>query len=130
MIFLFLYCFPTLTSKCPKGRFVALWFIYDPRHEKICFCISKNKDAAQVTAQLISAFVFSTKTLQTLYFLNPKFQASSHVRLLYSSVCVGPGLKPRRQVLSRLCSYLVVNPPPRITIQPELMGRLGSWADV
>ena len=27
MIFLLFYCFPTLTSKCPKGRFVALWFI-------------------------------------------------------------------------------------------------------
>ena len=28
MIFLLLYCFPTLTSKCQKGRFVALWFIF------------------------------------------------------------------------------------------------------
>ena len=27
MIFLLLHCFPTLSSKCPKGRFVALRFI-------------------------------------------------------------------------------------------------------
>ena len=28
MIFLLLHCFPTLSLKCPKGRFVALRFIY------------------------------------------------------------------------------------------------------
>ena len=28
MIFLLLHCFHTLSSKCPKGRFVALRFIY------------------------------------------------------------------------------------------------------
>ena len=29
--------------------------------------------------------------MKSLYFLNPKFQASIHLRWLYSSVCVGPG---------------------------------------
>ena len=29
-----------------------------------------------------------------MYFLNPKFQASSHLLWLYSPVCVGPGRKP------------------------------------
>ena len=29
MIFQHLHCFPTLKSKCPKGRFVALRLIYD-----------------------------------------------------------------------------------------------------
>ena len=43
-----------------------------------------------VTANLISAFVFATRIIQFLYFLNPKFQASSLSLCLYSSVCVGP----------------------------------------
>ena len=72
------------------------------------FCICENKDADQlrgnreaVTAKLISAFVFATKIVQSLYFLNPKFQASSHLVRLYSPVCVGPGRKPRRPVFSQ-----------------------------
>ena len=57
------------------------------------FCICENK--------LISVFVFATRILQFLYFLNPKFQASSHLLWLYSPVCVGPGQKPRRPVFSQ-----------------------------
>ena len=54
-------------------RFVALYlYIYKSRHEKTCFCICAK---AKVTAQLISAFVFATKMVQCLFFLNPKFQA-------------------------------------------------------
>ena len=34
--------------------------------------------------------------MQSLFFLNAKFQVSSHVLWLCSSVCVGPGLKPDR----------------------------------
>ena len=41
---------------------------------KPVFCICENKDADQ----LRSAFVFTTRIVQSLYFLNPKFQASSH----------------------------------------------------
>ena len=54
-----------------------------------------------VTAQLISAFVFAIRIVQSLYYLNPKFQASSHLLWLYSPVCVGPGRKPRRPVFSQ-----------------------------
>ena len=46
----------------------------EPRHEKNCFCICENKSANYVTAQLISAFGFATFKVQSLYFLNPKFQ--------------------------------------------------------
>ena len=38
-----------------------------------------------VTVQLISTFVFDTQTIQSLYFLNPKFQASSHLLWLYTA---------------------------------------------
>ena len=32
-----------------------------------------------VTAQLISAFVFAIRIVQSLYYLTPKFQASNHI---------------------------------------------------
>ena len=64
------------------------------------FCICENKDADQlrgycfaVTAKLISVFVFAIWIVQYLYFLNPKFLASSHLLWLYSPVCVGPDWK-------------------------------------
>ena len=51
--------------------------------------------------KLISAFVFATWIVQSLYYLYPKFQASSHLLWLYSTVCVGPGQKPQRPVFSQ-----------------------------
>ena len=59
---------------------------YEPRCEKIGFFASQISCA--VTAQLISAFVFAIRIVQSLYYLNPKFQASSHLLWLYSLVCV------------------------------------------
>ena len=47
-----------------------------------------------VTAKLISAFVFATRIVTFLSFLNPKFQASINLLCLYSSVCVEPVRKP------------------------------------
>ena len=63
---------------------------------KPTICICENKGADQVTAKLISAFVFVTRIVRSLYFLNTKFHASSHLLLLCSLVCVGPGRKPQR----------------------------------
>ena len=94
---------------------------------KPAFCICENKGADQlrgdreadqrlcfrnsfaVTAKLISAFVFATRIVQSPYFLNPKFQASSHLLWVYSPVCVGPGLKPRRPVFSERGSFQYVH---------------------
>ena len=58
---------------------------------KPTFCICENKDADQLRG---SASVFATWIVQYLYFLNTKFQASSHLHWLHSLVCVGPGQKP------------------------------------
>ena len=44
--------------------------------------------------KLISAFVFATRIVQFLYYLNPIFPASSHLLCLYRSVYVGPDRKP------------------------------------
>ena len=76
---------------------------YEPHHEKTCFfCICENIGADQLHR---SAPLFSLHIVQSFYFLNPKYQASSHLLSLYSSVCVGPGRKPQRQVFSRSGSY-------------------------
>ena len=62
------------------------------------FCLGENKGADP--AKLISAFVFTTRIVQFLFYLNLKFQASSSFLSLYRPVCVGPGRKPRRAVFS------------------------------
>ena len=56
---------------------------------KLAFAYAKTKPqiSCAVTALLISTFVFATSRVQSLFYLNPKFQASSHLLWLYSSVC-------------------------------------------
>ena len=66
---------------------------------------TNNLQPQSVTAKLISAFVFATRIVQFLFYLNPKLQASSSFLRLYSPVCVGPGRKPRRPVFSRRGSF-------------------------
>ena len=99
-------------------------FIYFPFHllpilstpiwaatwENRIFAYAKTKTQISfaVTAKLISAFVFATWIVQSLCFLNPKFQVSSHLLWLYSPVCVGPGRKPRRPVFWRRGSFCLL----------------------
>ena len=70
---------------------------YEPRYEKTFFFAyakTKTQISCAVTAQLITAFVFAIWIVQSLFYLNPKFQASGHLVGLYSLVRVGPGRKP------------------------------------
>ena len=83
------------TCLCNMQRLFKAVKWYEPRHEKTGFLQMRKQ---RRTAKLISSFVFATRILQSLYFLNPKFQASSHLLWLYSPVCVRPGRKPRRPV--------------------------------
>ena len=64
------------------------------------FRIRESKDADRLPGKPIGAFVFAVQIVQFLFYLNTKFQASSHLLLLYSPVCVGPGWRPRRPVFS------------------------------
>ena len=59
--------------------------------ENRIFAYAKTKGQISfvVNAKLISTFVFPTRIVQSLFFLIPKFQASSHLLWLYSPVCVG-----------------------------------------
>ena len=69
---------------------------------KPTFCICENKDADQLRGNREADQRLCFRYIvQSLYFLNPKFQASSHLLWLYSLVCVGPGRKPRRLVFSQ-----------------------------
>ena len=55
---------------------------------------TKTQISFAVTAKLIITFVFATRIVLFLFYLNPKFQASSSFLCLYRSVCVGPVRKP------------------------------------
>ena len=64
------------------------------------FCICE-KQRRRSAAQLISTFDFTIRIVQSLYYLNPKFQSLSHLLHLYSLVCVGPARNHRRPVFSQ-----------------------------
>ena len=86
----------------PKDKWAASW-----ENRLFAFAKTKTQISFAVTAKLISAFVFATQIVQFLFYLNPKFQASSYILWLHSPVCVGPGRKPRRPVYSeRGSNYL------------------------
>ena len=97
-----------LGSVCDQFLVIAyLLLLYEPRSEKTIFAYAKTKTQISftVTVKLISAFVFATRIVQSLYFLYPKFRASSHLVWLYSPVCLGPGRKPRITRLILLNSF-------------------------
>ena len=60
----------------------------------ICICENKGADQLRGNREADHAFVFATRIVQFLCYLNPKFQASSSFLCLYRPVCVGPGRKP------------------------------------
>ena len=64
-------------------------------NQQSAYVKTKAQISCAVTAQLISAFVFAIQILQSVVFLNLKFQASSLLLWLYSPVCAGPGHKPK-----------------------------------
>ena len=78
------------------------------------FCICENKDADQLRSNREAdqrlCFRYMAWIVQSLFYLNPKLQASSHLLWLCSLVCVGPCRKPRRPVFSQRGSYISVNP--------------------
>ena len=92
------------------------WISHNEAHmspvvRKLLFCMNaktKTQISFAVTAKLISAFVFTTYIVQSLYFLYTKFHTYSPLVWLYSPVYVESGRKPRRAVFSQGGSYNVV----------------------
>ena len=78
----------------------------EPRQERTRFLHMRKQ--RRRSAMLISTFVFTTWTVWSLYFLNLKFQASSHLLWLYSRTCVQRGWKARRQAFSRCCLFKMI----------------------
>ena len=58
-----------------SDKWAASW-----ENQQSAYVKTKMQMSFAVTAKLISAFVFATWIVQYLYFLNPKFQASSHLQ--------------------------------------------------
>ena len=58
---------------------------------KPTICIGENIGGNREADQ---RFVYATRIVQFLFYLNPKFQASSSFLCLCSPVCVGPVRKP------------------------------------
>ena len=75
------------------------------RKPAFAYAKTKTQISFAVNEKLISAFVFATPIVQSLYFLNPTFPVSSYLLWSYSPVCVRPGRKPRRPVFSQRGSY-------------------------
>ena len=63
-------------------------------NQQSAYAKTKAQISFAVTAKLISAFVFATRIVQFLFYLNPKFQASSSFLCFYGLVCVRPFRKP------------------------------------
>ena len=78
----------------------ALSKTFEPVHEKtnnLHRWKQRRRSASRlfaVTVKLISAFVFATRIVQSLSYLNTKFQASNHLLWLYKPVCVRPDRNP------------------------------------
>ena len=84
--------------------------ISEPLYEKTVFCICENKDADQLRGnrEADQRLCFRYTIVQSLYFLNPKFEASRHILWLYSQICVKTGRKPQRPVFLQRGSFILI----------------------
>ena len=88
------------------------------RKRCIAFAKTKTQISCAVTAQLISVFIFAAWIVQSLFFLNLKFQASSLFLRLCRLVCVIPGQEVHRPIfgvssVSLLIVETTIYEPPR-----------------
>ena len=72
--------------------------LFEPPHGKTNNLHMRKQNHRSVTAKLISAFVFATRIVHFLFYLNRKFHASCSFLCLYRSVCVRPVRKPHSSV--------------------------------
>ena len=76
-------------------------------NQQSSYAKTKTQISFAMTAKLISAFVFDTRIVHFLFFLNLKSQASSHVLCLCSSACVRPVRKPNCLISHEAARMLV-----------------------
>ena len=106
------FCFVVDVMNCmnwekrtPTGihKWAAAW-----ENQQSAYAKTKTQISFAVTTKLISPFVFATRILQFLNYLNPKFQASSCLLWLFRLVCVRPGGEPKLLVFSCTGSNMFV----------------------
>ena len=93
-----------------------------------CICENKGADQLRGNREADQQLCFRYTDSTTLYFLNPKFQDSSHLLCLYSPVYVRPGQKPRRPVFSKRGSYEPLLDKPCLCAQQRLGSSLALKA--
>ena len=83
--------------------------LHDAAYHEKTRILPMQKTNAQIscaiTAQLISAFIFASRIVKSIFFLMPKFQASSLFLWLLRLVCVRADWIPQRPVFSRRGSH-------------------------
>ena len=82
--------FPASSHLLLLYSLVCVAYVLKPHTVSWFFHNVAHMSRPMVTAKLISAFVFATRIVQFLFYLNPKFQASSSFLCLYRPVCVRP----------------------------------------
>ena len=83
---------------------------------------TKTQISFAVTAKLISVFVFTTRIVHSLSFLNTKFQASRHFVRLRSLICVDLVGNPEDRfsdVAAQLRYWNLVSDPQNLAKEPE-----------
>ena len=80
----------------------SVFFLNEPLHKKTNKMLGRKQRhrSASQYREADLRLVFATRIVQSLFFLNPKFQASNHLLWLHRSVCVGPGLNPKLLIFS------------------------------
>ena len=78
----------TLSPLCLTNVMRKHAFLHTMHHEKTRFLPMRKQRRRS------APLFFTTRIVQFLYLLNPKFPASSQFLCFYSSVCVGPVPKP------------------------------------
>ena len=73
------HCFPFTNFKKDGPLLPKICIYHLSRVVRKTNVKTKTQIGFAVTAKPISAFVFAKRIVQSLYFLNPKFQASRHL---------------------------------------------------
>ena len=74
-----------------------------------CICENKGGDQLRGSCEGDQPLCFCIRIVLSLYFLNLKFQASSHLLWLFSQVYVKPGQKPQRLVFSHIIIIIIIS---------------------
>ena len=79
LIYIKKFSFPSSTMSIYYLSLLGLELSRSIRKQTIAYAKTKAQTSFAVTAKLISAFVFATQIVQSLFFLDAKSQVSNHL---------------------------------------------------